>query len=253
MKLGLLGMLVLFAVMPLEAYQAKQPKVKSKKEQEALMAVQAAAQKNDAVAELAAINNVLENFADTEFKAQLLTMAMGAAQQTGDDAQVATWAERVMASDPNDIAARVTVAETTAQHMRENDLDKSANVKKVTELGHRALDLIQSGGSVPAGIPDDKWPDYKKELGERAWAAIAQADSMDKRYPESIAAYKSALEFVPSAIVTARLAKTYLESKQYDDAIATADKAMTMPDATPQVKTYAQAQKDAATKMKGPH
>jgi tetratricopeptide (TPR) repeat protein len=253
MKLGILGMAVLWAVMPLLAYQAKAPKPKSKKEQEALMQVQAAAQKGDAVAELAAIKNVLENFADTEFKSQLLTMAMGAAQQTGDDAQVATWAELVIANQPNDIVARVTVAETTAQHMRENDLDKADNVKKVNELAHKALDLMAAGGTPPAGIPEDKWPDFKKELGARAWSAIAVAATADKRYPDAIAAYKSALEIYPSSIVTARLSRSYLENKQYDDCIATADKAMAMPDATPQVKNFAQQQKDAATRMKGPH
>ncbi len=251
MRLGLLGMAVLCAALPLAAYQAKQPKVKSKKEQEALMQVQTAAQSGNAVAELAAITNVLENFADTDFKAQLLTMAMAAAEQTNDPAQVATWAQRAMDSDPNDIVARVTLAETTASQMRENDLDKAENLKKVSELAHKALDLIKSGGSVAAGIPDDKWPDFKKELGARAWAAIATADAVNKQYADEVAAYKSALEIFPSSIVTARLSKAYVNNKQYDDAIATADKAIAMPDATPQVKNFAQAQKDAATRLKG--
>src|ERR1700684_2288917 len=113
MRLRLLGMAILCGALPLVAFQqpaAKQPKVKSKKEQDALMQVQTAAQSGNAAAEIAAINNVLENFADTEFKAQLLTMAMGAAQQTNDPAQVATWAGRIMDSDPNDVVGRVTLA-----------------------------------------------------------------------------------------------------------------------------------------------
>jgi tetratricopeptide (TPR) repeat protein len=251
MKLGLLGMAILFAVMPLGAYQAKQPKVKSKKEQEALMQVQTAAQAGNAAAELTAISNVLENFADTEFKPQLLNMAMDAAQRTGDDVQVATWAERVITSDPNDIVARVTVAETTAAHIRENDLDKADNIKKVNDLAHKALDLIQAGGTPPAGVPEDKLGDYKKELAGRAWSAMAQAAIADKKYPDAISDYKNALQVFPSPIVTARLAKVYVDAKQYDDAIATADKALAMPDATAQVKNYAQAQKDLATKLKG--
>jgi tetratricopeptide (TPR) repeat protein len=251
MKLRLLGMAVLLAVMPLEAYQAKQPKVKSKKEQEALMQVQTAAQAGNAVAELTAINNVLENFVDTEFKPQLLNMAMDAAQRTGDPAQVATWAERAVAADPNDIVARVTLAETTAAHMRENDLDKAENIKKVNDLAHKALDLIQSGGTPPAGVPEDKLAGYKKELAGRAWSAMAQAATVDKKYPDAIADYKSALEVFPNSIVTARLSKVYVDNKQYDDAISTVDKALAMPDASPQVKNYAQAQKDLATKLKG--
>jgi tetratricopeptide (TPR) repeat protein len=251
MKLRLLGMAILAAVLPLAAYQAKQPKVKSKKELEAIQQVQTAAQAGNPAAEITAVNNVLENFADTEFKPQLLNMALGAAEQTGDSAQVMTWAERVIANDPNDIAARVTVAETTAAHMRENDLDKADNIKKVNELAHKALDLIQSGGSVPAGIPDDKWPNYKKELAGRAWAAIAAAATIDKKYGDAISAYKSALEFFPSPVVTVRLSKAYLDNKQYDDAISAADKTIAMPDASQKVKDFAQQQKDAATKLKG--
>ncbi len=251
MKWGVIGMAILCAALPLTAYQAKQPKAKSKKELDALMQVQAAAQKGDAAAELAAITNVLENFADTEFKPQLLTMAMGAAQQTNDPAQVATWAQRVMDSDPNDIVARVTLAETTAQQMRENDLDKADNLKKVSDLSQKALDLIKEGGSVPAGIPPDKWPDFKKELGARAWAAVAAASTVNKKYTEAITDYKNALDIFPSAIVEARLSRAYLDNKQYDDAIGAADKAMAMPDTSPQVKNFAQSQKDAATRLKG--
>jgi hypothetical protein len=48
-----------------------------------------------------------------------------------------------------------------------------------------------------------------------------------------------------------RLAKAYNENKQYDDAIATADKALALADAPPAVKQFAQQQKDNATKLKG--
>jgi tetratricopeptide (TPR) repeat protein len=215
--------------------------------------VQTAQQAGNAAGMLTAINNVLENFADTEFKPMLFAMALGAAQQLGDDAQVVTWAERITGIDPNDIESRVTVAETTAQHMRENDLDKSDNIKKVNELAHKALDLIQSGGTMPSGIPEEKAAEYKKQTAGRAWAAMGLAQTVDKKYPDAITDYKKALEAYPNSIITARLAKAYLDSKQYDDAIATADKALAMPDASPQVKNFAQAQKDAATKMKGPH
>jgi tetratricopeptide (TPR) repeat protein len=104
---------------------------------------------------------------------------------------------------------------------------------------------------VAAGIAEDKWPDFKKELAVRAWAAIAMADAVNKQYGDEVAAYKNAIDVEPSSIVMARLSKAYVNNKQYDDAIAAADKAMAMPDATAQVKNFAQAQKDNATKLKG--
>lgn len=248
MRRTLLGIAAVSAVFSLTAQAQKKV---SPKENEALMQVQAAAQANKYADELSAITNVLENFKDTKFKPQLLDMAMDAAQHTGDPVQVATWYERNTANDPNDIPARVIYAEVTAGQIRENDLDKGDNVKKVNDLAHKALDLIQSGGTAPAAIPPDQVDGYKKELAGRAWAAIAQAASVDKRPADAVDAYKKAFDSLPNSILAARLSRAYIANKQYDDAIATADKAMAMPDASPQVKTFAQAQKDQAIKLKG--
>ena len=251
MRSGLLGVAALCAAAwPLAGHQAKQTKV-SPKENEALVQVQTAAQAGNFAGELSAITNVLENFADTKFKPQLLDMAMDAAQRTNDPVQVATWYERTIANDPNDIPSRVIFAEVTAGQIRENDLDKATNVKKVNDLAHKALDLIQSGGTAPVAVQADQAEGYKKELAGRAWAAIAQADAVDKRPADAVADYKKGLDSFPNSVVAARLSKAYVDNKQYDDAIAMADKAMAMPDASPQVKNFAQAQKDLATKLKG--
>jgi tetratricopeptide (TPR) repeat protein len=252
MRLRLLGTAALCAAaaLPVAANQSKQPRV-SAKENEALMQVQSAAQAGNFAGELTAITNVLENFADTKFKPQLLDMAMDAAQRTNDPVQVATWYERAIANDPNDIPARVIYAEVTAGHIRENDLDKATSVKKVNDLAHKALDLIQSGGTAPVAVQADQAEGYKKELSGRAWTAIAMADSVDKRPADAVADYKKGFDLFPNSIVAARLAKAYVDNKQYDDAIAMADKSMGMADASPQVKAFAQQQKDIATKLKG--
>jgi hypothetical protein len=47
-----------------------------------------------------------------------------------------------------------------------------------------------------------------------------------------------------------RLAKAYNENKQYDDAIATADKVLAIPTAPPVIKQVAQQEKDKATKLR---
>jgi hypothetical protein len=49
----------------------------------------------------------------------------------------------------------------------------------------------------------------------------------------------------------ARLAKAYRENKQYDEAISEADKVLAMNEVPPSVKTFAQAEKENATKLKG--
>ncbi len=128
-------------------------------------------------------------------KPQLLDMAMDAAQRTNDPVQVATWYDRTIANDPNDIPARVIFAEVTAAQIRENDLDKATNVKKVQELAHKALDLIQSGGTAPVAVQPDQAEGYKKELAGRAWTAIAITDYVDKRPADAVADYKKGMDF----------------------------------------------------------
>ena len=251
MRLGFVGMAALCAAstLPLSAYQAKQPRV-SPKEQEALMQVQTAASAGNFAGELSAITNVLENFADTKFKPQLLDMAMDASQRLNDPVQVATWYDRVIANDPNDIPARVIYAEVAAAQIRENDLDKATSIKKVSELAHKAIDLAASGGTALAAVPPDQAEGYKKELAGRAYVALAMTDTVDKRPADAVANYKKGFDLFPNSVAAVRLAKAYVDNKQYDDGIAMADKAMAMPDASPQVKQFAQQQKDIATKLK---
>ncbi len=227
------------------------PKPKSQKEVDALKKVQADAQANNLDAEITDINAVLENFADTEYKSMLLNMAMEASQRKQDYAQTVAFGQQVIAADPNDITARVTMAETIGAHAKDTDLDKDQTVKKVQDYANKALDLLKTANTPPAGFPPEKWPDLKKQLTSQANDALGQASELDKKYPEAITHYKAALDTMPeNSVAMVRLSKAYVENKQYDDAIGAADKVIAMAAAPPAVKQFAQQQKDNATKLK---
>lgn len=229
-----------------------QPKPKSQKEVDALKKVQTDAQAGNTDQEIADINYVLENFADTEYKEMLLSMAMEAAERKNDYGQIVAFGQQVLQANPNDVMARVTLAETVAQHSKPTDLDKDKSVKQIQDYANKALDLLKTDTTPPPGIAPEKWPDLKKQLTSQSHDALAQAAELDKKYPEAITNYKAALEVQPNnSVAMARLAKAYVENKQYDEAIATADKAIAVPDVPAQVKQFAQQQKDNATKLKG--
>jgi len=231
--------------------QAKAPQPKSQKERDALMKVQTAAQANNADEELKAIDDVLENFDNTDYKVMLLTMGMEAAQAKGDAAKSSVYADRLIEADPNNIAARVLQAESIAQRTRENDLDKEQSLKRVDELATKGLDLLKNASAPPQGMNDQQWAEQKKQLASEAHDAMGQAADLRKNYPEAIKHYQEALQVQPTnSVATARLAKAYVGNKQYDDAIATADKVVAMAEAPAVVKQFAQQQKDAATKLK---
>ncbi len=253
MRLQSFPSVITFALVTAAALWAQaQPKPKSQKETDALQKVQAAAQAQNYDGELQAITYVLENFADTEYKPMLLNMAMDAAQRKGDQAQMTVYGERVIEADPNNIPARVLMAESIAGHVRENDLDKDQSLKKSDDYATKALDLLKTASAPPVGLNADQWPDYKKELTSQAYDALGQSADLRKNYPDAIKNYKSAMEAQPTNTVTmARLAKAYVDAKQYDDAISTADKVLAVTDVPAAVKQFAQTQKDNATKLKG--
>ncbi len=252
---GLLAAIPMAAQQPptsTPARQAGQPKPKSPKEIEALQKVQAAAQASNWDGEIQAINNVLENFTDTDYKVMLLGMAQEAAQNKGDYAGSVAFGEQAVQADPSNITARVFMAESIAQHTRENDLDREQSLKKVDDYANKALELLKSSTAAPQGMPEAQWPEMKKQLTSQSYDALGQAADLRKKYPESIQDFKNSLEAAPAnAVAEARLAKTYYDAKQYDDAITTADKVLAMNEAPAVVKQFAKQQKDNATKMKG--
>jgi tetratricopeptide (TPR) repeat protein len=232
--------------------QQQGPKPKSKGEQDALMKVQTAAQSNDPKAMLDAIKNVLENYTDTEYKPMLLDMAVQAAQQSGDLAETQVWGERAIQNDPNDIQARVLMAETIATNTKPTDLDKDQSIKKIQDYANKALDLLKNANTAPVGVQPAQWPALKAQMTSQAYDALGQAADINKNYPEAIKQLQAAVNADPSnAVAAARLTKIYNDAKQYDDAIAAADKVLAMPNLPAQIKNYVTAQKNVATKMKG--
>ncbi|MDQ2840705.1 MAG: tetratricopeptide repeat protein [Acidobacteriota bacterium] len=248
---SILSVATVLAALTLTAFAQQAPKPKSQKEVDALKKVQADAQARNFDQEITDINGVLENFADTEYKDMLLNMAMEAAQRKGDYGQTVAFGQQIIQANPNDITGRVTLAETMASHIRDNDLDKDKSVKQVQDYANKALELLKTSTAPPAGIPEASWPELKKQLTAQAYDSLGQVDEVQKKYPDAITNYKSALDAQPTNPVSmVRIARAYVENKQYDDAITTADKVLAMADAPANVKQFAQQQKDAATKMK---
>ena len=124
-------------------------KPKSQKEQQAILAVQVAKTPDERVT---AIENVLTNFADTEFKVPLLQMAVQSEQQKNDYAQTVFYADRLLKADPKNAFALVTLASETARHTRENDLDKDEQLAKVDKWAKDAIEAAKVMPKVRADV-----------------------------------------------------------------------------------------------------
>jgi len=224
-------------------------KPKSPKEVAAIQAVQAAKTPDE---QIKAIENVLTNFADTEFKNVLLQMAMQVEEQKGDFAQTVFYAERLLDSDPKNVFALNVLASETARHTREFDLDKEEKLAKVDKWAKAALDAAPVAPKPRADIPDAHWDGAKKDMQAQAYEAMGMAASLRKKYDESVTDYKQAIAVgaTQDPATWLRLGQAYLDANKLDEASDAFDKALTASNATPQVKSIAQAKKDETTKRK---
>jgi tetratricopeptide (TPR) repeat protein len=228
---------------------AAQPKVKSKAEAEAIMAVQNAATLD---ARLAAIDNMLVKFADTEFKPVLLQMATGIAQQMGDYEKTIIYGERTLEADPKNYTAMITLANTIAQRTKEFDLDREEKLGRAEKLANGAMEILKTAQKPRPDIPDEQWEAAKTDLAAQAHQALAFGAMARKKFDVAISEFKTAAEMAnpPDPATWVRLADAYNQAQKPDEAIATIDKVLAMPDLNPQVKSVAESVKATATRLK---
>jgi tetratricopeptide (TPR) repeat protein len=229
------------------AAPAAGPKVKTKKELEALQKVQTA---TDPQQRLTAIDNVLENFTDTEYKHLLLDMAIQTAQQINDPAKVEVYSERALKEDPKDVTAQLAVASSTIQNTKEFDLDKDQKLAKAEKYANDAIEALKTAPSPNPQMTDAQWQDSKKQMTAEAYADLGAAAALRKKYDVALTNYKTAADVDPEPVILVRLANAYNQNKQPDQAITTCDRILAMNDAPPQVKQIAQQEKARAEKSK---
>jgi len=213
-------------------------KLKSQKEQQAILAVQLAKTPDERIA---AVEKVLTDFADTEFKTTLLQIAVQAEEEKNDYAQLVFYADRLLKADPTNAFAMVTLASETARHTRENDLDKDDQLNKVDKWAKDGIEAAKAMPKVRADVSDADWEAVRKDLQAQGYVAIAMADVLRKNYDGAAGNYKQSLAIgsSPNPATLVRLAQVYMSTGKLDDANFTLDKAINTPDVPEQIKTIA--------------
>jgi len=222
-------------------------KPKSQKEQQAILAVQLAKTPDERIA---AIEKVLTDFADTEFKAALLQMAVQSEQEKNDFAQTVFYADRLLKADPKNAYAMVTLASETARHTRENDLDKDVQLAKVDQWAKDGIEAAKALPKARPDIADADWDAVRKDLEAQGYVALGMAALLRKDYNGAANNYKLSLSTgaSPNPATLVRLAQVYMASGKLDDANFTLDKAINTPNVPDQIKSIAQSMKTEIAK-----
>jgi tetratricopeptide (TPR) repeat protein len=224
-------------------------KAKSKKEVEAINAINAATTVDDRVK---AIENVLTNFADTEFKVVLLQMATQLEQQKGDFALTITYAERLLEADPKNALAMVTLASETARHTREFDLDKDEKLAKVDKWAKDGIEAAKTMPKPQAAMTDQQVDSLRRDTQAQGYEALGMAASLRKKYDDAIADFKQANTVAAQAdpATWVRLGQAYEDAHKWDEASDALDKAAADPKASERIKSIVQTKKAEIAKLK---
>jgi tetratricopeptide (TPR) repeat protein len=238
------------AVALMAALAFAQPKPKSQKEGEAVMAI-FNAQTPDA--RIAAVESLLTNFADTDFKAVALQVAAQSAEMKGDVEKTIIYSERTLEADPKNYPAMLMIARATVQRTREFDLDREEKLGRVDKMAKQGIELAQAAPKPRPDIPDEQWEAAKKEYVAQGHEALGMAAVTRKKFDVAIAEYKAALDSSPQpdAGTMVRLAAAYNESGKPDEAIAMLDKVNTVQNLHPAIKQVAANERAKAMRLKG--
>jgi uncharacterized protein HemY len=226
-----------------------QPKPKSQKEVDALMAIQSAA---DPDAQIAAVDNLLTKFADTEFKAMALQMATQAAQQKGDMERMTVYAERALKEDPKNFMVMLMLAQSIAQKTREHDLDKEEKLKQSEKYATDALEIMKTAAKPRPDLTDEQWAGAKKDFEAQGYESLGMCAMVRKKYADSAVQFKKAVETqaTPDPATKVRLASAYNAAGNYDGALPVLEAVLADAQAHPTIKQVAGQEKMKAAMAK---
>jgi tetratricopeptide (TPR) repeat protein len=224
-------------------------KPKSPKETEAVMAVMKATSPDE---KIAAVENLMTKFKDTEFKSYALFQAAQASQVKGDTVNALQYGNRAIEADPKNFQALLLVSALLAQSTREFDLDKDEKLGRSTKLANDAEAAISAAAKPNPALTDDQWAGIKKDMISQAHDTLGMVAMVNKKYDAAITEFKTSIDgaATPDPTTSVRLAVAYSNSGKYDESLALLDKVMAMPGTSEAVKKAAQTEKQRIEKVR---
>jgi tetratricopeptide (TPR) repeat protein len=233
---------LLVAQAPKEVATAGAPQPKSAKENDAIKKIVNAKTPDE---KIAAVENLITNFADTSFKSVALYLAAEAADQNKDYIHAVSYGELSIEADPKGgdaMNAMLLVAGELAQHTGKNDLDKEMKLTKAEKYVAQALEMIPNVPK-PAGskVSDADFAAFKKDKVSEAHRDLGLIAAARQKWPLAATEFKIAVDgaVTQDSVMMARLGNAYNESGQFADAKTILQKVVAIPDVNPQVKAFA--------------
>lgn len=227
-------------------FAQKQLKPKSPKELQALQAL-FGAQTPDA--KIAAADELVTKFADTDFKAMALQVEADAYEQKGQHEKAIVYAEQAVATDPGNFDALTLLANIYSSTTRDTDLDKAEKLSQADKYAAAALAALKTAVKPNPQMTDEQWNQYKGGAESQAYQAMGNSNVVRKKYDDAQKNYEMAVASFADPYTMIRAGRAMMAANKADAAIAWFDKALASPQADENAKNIATTDKARATSM----
>jgi tetratricopeptide (TPR) repeat protein len=215
---------------------AKGPKPKSAAENDAIVAM---FKETDPDKQIKDAEDLLTTYPDTDYKAQVLLIEATAYNQKRDYPKAIVVGEKSLEADPSSYATLLLLADIYSRTSKPTDLDLNANVAKAEKYAKEALADLAKAQKPKADLPDDAWAQAKTGQEAQAYMSLGLTAVLRKKYDEAKTNFDKSISMYPDPLVMLYIERSYAAAKQYDDAIAWADKAMAAQGVPDNIKSIA--------------
>jgi len=226
--------------------QAQVKKPKSPKEAQAVNAI---IQAQDPDARIKAADDLVTNFADTDFKSFALYLEAEAYAQKGSNEKAIVYGEQALQADPKNYQALVLLAKTYAATTHLNDLDKEEKLTKADKYAHDGLEAVKTAEKPNPSLTDDQWTEAKNDFNGQLYMAMGIVAIYRNKMDEVTADFDKVAELDTDPTDLIRAGRALLDAKKPDQAVVWFDKAANAPKANAQVKNIANSDKARAQAM----
>jgi tetratricopeptide (TPR) repeat protein len=226
------------------------PKVNS---QEEFAAYKGAAALTDGPALEKASDDFAAKYPDSELRPLLYRSAMQRYQMANNADKMLEMAKKVLAIDPDDPEALVSVSQVLAERTHDTDLDKDQRLAESRKDAERALVTVET--DIPtSGYPPEQLASYKGYLRSEAYAVLGKLSSDAKSWPDAETNLRKSIEAFPQQvdpIAVLRLAVALDMQNKVPEALKYADQAVDLTKDRPDsgAGKAARDEKDRLTKL----
>ncbi|MGA3089963.1 MAG: hypothetical protein ABSD75_15215 [Terriglobales bacterium] len=210
------------------------------------------------VADPAALEKAADDFAtkfpDSEIRILLYQNAMRQYQNANNAEKTEAMGRKMLALDPDNPEALVTVAEVIAERTHESDLDKDQRYAEAISMAQKSIQTLETDLSVPANTPQDKIDAYKMGRRSQAYSIIGTIQYKKEDYPaaqENLQKSIDAYPADPDPVVVLRLALTLDKEQKYPEALKVANHAVELTKENTPVGTPARSERDRLQQLTG--